>query len=321
MTKPKILITGANGQIGQVLSVQLAKKYGKEQILRTDLAQNDDGLLPYKSLDVLDKSRMAQIVEQHQITQIYHLAALLSASGEKNIHKTWDINFNGLVHVLDVAKEFSVDRVFFPSSIAVYGSGFNKSFTAQNDFRNPSTMYGITKVAGESWGNYYWMKYGLDVRSIRYPGIIGYQSLPGGGTTDYAVDIFHEALKSEKYTCFLESATRLPMIYMDDAIRATIELMEASTENISVRTSYNLQGLSFTPAELAEEIRKHRPNFTIEYHPDFRQEIAAQWPEIMDDQLARNDWSWKPAFDLSEMTKDMILNLSKKYNKDYVEPN
>ena len=314
----KILITGAGGQIGQVLSTTLADRYGKAAVVVSDLSEENSSDLTYEQLDVLDRKKMEEIVSKHGINQIYHLAALLSATGEKNIHLTWDINFNGFINVLEVARKYELDRIFYPSSIAVYGTDFDKTNTPQNAFRNADTMYGISKVAGESWAYYYWKKYGMDIRSIRYPGIIGYQSMPGGGTTDYAVDIFHQAIKEGKYSCFLEAGARLPMIYMDDAIRATIELMEAESDNLSVRTSYNLQGMSFTPEELADEIKKHLPDFSIEYTPDYRQQIAEQWPQKMDDSAARRDWAWSPEFDLANMARDMIKQLSKKYNEQHV---
>ncbi len=314
----KILITGAGGQIGRVLSTALAERYGEDAVVISDLAEQGYGGFNYEKLDVINRDRMEEIVEQHGITHIYHLAALLSASGEKDIHLTWDINFNGFINVLEVAKKQNLKRVFYPSSIAVYGTDFDKKNTPQNAFRNPDTMYGISKLTGESWAYYYWKNYGLDIRSLRYPGIVGYQSMPGGGTTDYAVDIFHQALKDGRYNCFIDSDTRLPMIYMDDAIRATIELMEADADRLTVRTSYNLQGMSFAPAELAEELRKHLPNFEMHYQPDYRQKIAEQWPQQMDDSAARKDWDWKPDYDLKHMTKDMITHLSKKYKEQHV---
>ncbi|HKK87941.1 MAG TPA: NAD-dependent epimerase/dehydratase family protein [Saprospiraceae bacterium] len=314
----KILITGAGGQIGRVLSSTLAEQYGQNAVVISDLADKGYGGLTYEQLNVLDRARMEKIVERHGITQIYHLAALLSATGEKDIHLTWDINFNGFINVLEVAKKHSLQRIFFPSSIAVYGSDFDKANTPQNAFRNADTMYGISKVAGESWANYYWKKYGMDIRSIRYPGIIGHQSMPGGGTTDYAVDIFHQAIQHGEYNCFLQADARLPMIYMEDAIRATIELMQADPDQLTIHTSYNLQGMSFTPEELASEIKNDLPHFQMTYQPDYRQQIAEKWPQKMDDSAARNDWNWKPKFDLTHMTKDMIKHLSKKYKEQHV---
>ena len=320
----KILITGAGGQIGQVLSKALAEKYGIENVVLSDIRDEHLAGYTYEKIDVTNRDRLTEVVRKHEITQIYHLAALLSASGERDIHLTWKINFDGFINVLEVMRVEKLDRLFYPSSIAVYGTDFETLNTPQNAYRNPSTMYGISKVAGESWAQYYWSRYKVDSRSIRYPGIIGYQSLPGGGTTDYAVDIFHQAIKTGKYDCFLSPSTSLPMIYMRDAIRATLELMAAPVENISVRNSYNLNGVSFTPAELAAEISLHIPNFEIEYNPDARQLIAETWPQSMDDSKATKDWGWKEEYDLSLMVKDMISNLNRIYNLDksnYVESN
>jgi nucleoside-diphosphate-sugar epimerase len=250
---------------------------------------------------------------KYKITQIYHLAAILSANGEKLPLNTWDINMKSFFNVLEVSRLNQVDKVFFPSSIAVYGNDAPKIKTPQDYVLAPSTVYGISKVAGENWANYYYERYNLDIRSIRYPGVIGYQTLPGGGTTDYAVDIFHKAVKNEEFECFLKATTVLPMIYMDDTIRATIELMESPKENISVRTSYNLSGISFSPEELAKSIQNIYPDFKIFYKPDFRQKIAESWPSSIDDSNARTDWNWKPQFDIDTMTNVMIAELEKKY--------
>jgi nucleoside-diphosphate-sugar epimerase len=307
---PNILVTGANGQIGTVLTRALRRKYGHDWVLATDIRKEITDHDHYEFLDILNPVRFREILGDYKITQIYHLAAILSANGEYNPEKTWNINFNGLMTILKAGMEFNLDRIFFPSTIAVFGDTTPKLNTAQDVPMLPTTVYGMSKVSGELWCNYIFNRYGFDVRSIRYPGIIGHDSLAGGGTTDYAVEIFPAAIKGEKYTCFLNKDTRLPMMYMDDAIRATIELMEVPKKKISVRTSYNLAAMSFTPEELGEEIKKHFPEFKINYKPDFRQDIAASWSESIDDSLARKDWGWKPEFDLAAMTKDMIEKLS-----------
>lgn len=307
--EPKILVTGANGQIGRVLTEELRIKYGTNAVLATDITKLSVTVEPFEFLDILNIQRLREIIIDHGINQIYHLAAILSANGEWNPLKTWNINLNGLLSVLDLAREFNMQKVFFPSTIAVFGTTTPRINTAQDVPLLPSTVYGISKATGELWCNYYFKRYGVDVRSLRYPGIIGWQSLPAGGTTDYAVEIFHAALKDKQYTCFLKEDTRLPMMYMDDAIKATIDLMEAPSETISVRYSYNLAAMSFTPAEIASEIQKHIPEFSISYEPDFRQDIAASWSETIDDSVARNDWNWKPKYDLPSMTKDMLDHL------------
>ncbi len=310
MTETKILILGANGQIGTVLAQALRTKYGHESVITSDLNTPVKSNGPHEILNVLDVQKLNDIIQQYKITQIYHLAAILSAKGEKEPMVTWKINMDGLMNVLNVCVEKKISRLFYPSTIAIYGPSTPKQMTAQEASFIPTTVYGISKLAAENWCNYYYLRYGLDVRSIRYPGVIGWQSAPGGGTTDYAVEIFHEALKNKQYTCFLESNTRLPMIYMDDCIRATLELMDAPSDQITVRTSYNLTGMSFTPAEIASEIKKHIPEFEIKYNPDFRQAIAASWTESIDDSKAREDWNWKPKFNLENMTKDMIKQLT-----------
>ena len=313
MSKEKILIIGANGQIGAVLSAALRDHFGFANVVATDIRDValQDGL--FEILDVLDAAALANLVERRQITQIYHLAAILSAKGEAIPLKTWDINMNGLFNVLEVAREKNVKKVFYPSSIAVFGSDIPRQNTPQNAILKPTTVYGMSKVAGELWSQYYFQRYGLDVRSVRYPGVIGYQSDPGGGTTDYAVEIYHYAVKGKPYACFLAKNTGLPMIYMDDAIRATLELMDAPAENIKVRTSYNLAGMSFSPGEIAESIGQEVPGFTVLYQPDFRQKIAESWPESIEDTPARNDWGWQPKYDLDSMTKDMLFHLQEKY--------
>lgn len=309
MAQTRILITGANGQIGRVLTEELRKLHGNDAILATDITKLPVTVEPFEFLDILNSQRLKEIVHDHNITQIYHLAAILSANGEWNPIKTWNINLNGLLSILEIAREREMDKIFFPSTIAVFGNTTPRINTSQDVPLLPTTVYGMSKCTGELWCNYYHQRYGVDVRSLRYPGIIGWQSLPAGGTTDYAVEIFHAALKSGHYECFLAENTRLPMMYMSDAIKATIDLMNASKESIAIRSSYNLAAMSFTPAEIASEIRKHIPNFTITYKPDFRQGIAASWSESIDDRKARQDWNWNPSYDLASMTSDMLLHL------------
>ncbi len=309
MSKPKILVTGANGQIGRVLTEALRNTYGDDAVLATDITKLVATQDPFEFLDVLNQQRLQEIVEDYGINQIYHLAAILSANGEWNPIKTWNINLNGLLAVLELAREKEMEKVFFPSTIAVFGNTTPRVNTPQDVPLLPTTVYGMSKTTGELWCNYYHLKYGLDVRSVRYPGIIGWQSLPAGGTTDYAVEIYHAALKDGHYECFLEHDTRLPMMYMADAIKATIDIMQAPKEQIKLRYGYNLAAMSFTPDEIAAEIRKHVPNFTISYKPDFRQAIAKSWTESIDDAIARDQWNWKPQYDLSSMTVDMIKNL------------
>jgi nucleoside-diphosphate-sugar epimerase len=309
MTNPKILVTGANGQIGRVLTQELRRLYGRESVLATDITKLQEDVEPFEFLDILNNQRLREIVEDHKINQIYHLAAILSASGEWNPIKTWNINLNGLLAILELAKEKEMDKVFFPSTIAVFGNTTPRINTPQDVPLLPATVYGMSKSSGELWCSYYHTKYDLDVRSLRYPGIIGWQSLPAGGTTDYAVEIFHAALKEGHYECFLEENTRLPMMYMDDAIKATVDLMMAPKDKISIRYGYNLAAFSFTPAEIATEIQKHIPDFTISYKPDFRQAIASSWTESIDDSMARKDWSWQPKYSLATMTVDMIAQL------------
>ncbi|MEM6723275.1 MAG: NAD-dependent epimerase/dehydratase family protein [Bacteroidota bacterium] len=312
MESTSILITGANGQLGSALSASLANLFGTEKILSTDIRPRQSGEGPFAILNVLDTEGIEQMIRDHQITEIYHLAAILSAKGEQDPLGTWDINMRGLFNILEAARKTGVQKVFFPSSIAVFGKTTPPNPTPQYTAAEPSTVYGISKQAGENWCQYYWNRYQLDVRSIRYPGIIGHNALPGGGTTDYAVDIYHKAVNDEAFSCFLEADTKLPMIYMDDAIRATIELMQAPVEHISVRTSYNLAGMSFSPKEVYESIRKHKPDFKIAYEPDYRQAIAASWPNRIDDSKAREDWGWQPKYDLDAMTHEMLEQLTRK---------
>lgn len=314
MQKENILITGANGQIGTVLSQKLMDVYGDDHVLTTDIGHLDNIHGRFEKLDILDTGRLQELLEKYGITQIYHLASLLSASGEKNPMKTWNVNFNGLLNILEVSRAKGIKKVFFPSSIAVFGDTTPKEFTPQDVPLLPDTVYGIGKVAGELWCNYYHKRYGLDVRSVRYPGIIGYQSLPGGGTTDYAVEIFHKAVKGEKFVCFLREDTKLPMMYMDDAINATLQLMEAPAEKVKLRYGYNIAAFSFTPEELYLKIKKYYPDFQIEYRPDFRQAIADSWVKEIDDSKAREDWGWKPQYDFDMMVEDMIKHLSRQYS-------
>lgn len=310
---PKILITGANGQIGQVLTQALRQRYGTQNVLATDITKIDQNE-PFEFLDILNTQRLYEIVDDYQITQVYHLAAILSASGEWNPLKTWNINLNGLLTVLELAREKQLDKVFFPSTIAVFGSTTPRIDTPQDVPLLPSTVYGISKSTGELWCQYFFSRYGVDVRSLRYPGIIGWQSLPGGGTTDYAVEIYHEALKTGSYECFLNHDTRLPMMYMDDAIKATIQLMEAEASRLTVRYGYNLSAMSFAPEDMVTEIKKHIPGFSVTYKPDFRENIARSWTESIDDSKAREDWDWKPDFDLARMTEDMLHHLRIQYS-------
>ncbi len=305
----KILITGANGQLGRVLAARLRAKYGKDNVLATDIKEPDFDNYPFEFLDILNMKRFAEVIKDHKITQIYHLAAILSANGEWDPKKTWNVNFNAVLNILAITEEAGIKRFFFPSTIAVFGKTTPRQMTPQHCPLLPETVYGISKATGEYWCNYFYKRYKLDVRSLRYPGIIGYQSLPEGGTTDYAVEIFHAAIKGEKYMCFLDADTRLPMMYIEDAIRGTIELMDDKHENISIRSSYNLAAMSFTPNEIYQEIKKHYPNFEIEYKPDFRQKIAESWTESIDDSYARKDWNWNHQYDLQEMVKTMIKEL------------
>jgi nucleoside-diphosphate-sugar epimerase len=309
MKKEQILVIGANGQIGSVLVAHLRSIYGEDHVLASDI---HSPLFPsgrFTKLDATNAQDLAAVVHKNNITQIYHLAAILSAKGEQDPMFTWDVNMRSFFNVLETARIFDVKKVFFPSSIAVFGAHATSQNTPQWSALDPTTVYGISKVAGENWAQYYFQRYGLDIRSVRYPGIISYQSLPGGGTTDYAVDIFHKAVNHEHFECFLKKDSRLPMIYMDDVLKGTLQLMEAPADQVKVRTSYNLASISFTPEELANEIKKHQPDFSISYNPDFRQAIADSWPDSIDDSAARTDWGWSPDFDLAAMTKEMLTRL------------
>ncbi len=314
MLKEKILVIGASGQIGVELTMALRKMYGNANVVASDLREQNpllEGTGPYVSLDVMNKEMLHVQVIRQNITQIYLLAAILSATGEKNPNLAWNLNMQGLLNVLDIAREEKLTKVYWPSSIAVFGPTSPKENCPQQTIIEPTTVYGISKYAGEFWCNYYHQRFGVDVRSLRYPGLISYKSAPGGGTTDYAVEIYHDALADGKYECFLKEDTYLPMMYMPDAIRATIELMEAPKSEISIRTSYNLGGMSFSPKEIAASIQKHIPDFTIQYKPDYRQQIADSWPQSIDDTVANRDWGWKTEYDLDAMTADMLLNLRK----------
>ncbi|CAM3328521.1 Threonine 3-dehydrogenase [Flavobacterium longum] len=310
----RILIIGACGQIGTELTHKLRKIYGVENVIASDIRKLNNDVVnsgPFEVVNALDYNQIQHLIEQYDIDEVYLMAALLSATAEKNPAFAWDLNMNSLFHVLNLAKAGKIKKIFWPSSIAVFGPTTPKHNTPQYTIAEPSTVYGISKQAGERWCEYYNHIFGVDVRSIRYPGLISWTTPPGGGTTDYAVDIYHKALEDGKYECFLSEETALPMMYMDDAIRATIEIMQAPAENIKIRSSYNLSGISFTPKEIAAEIKKHIPDFAITYKPDFRQQIADSWPASIDDSSARKDWGWKHEFDLQEMTKVMLENLSK----------
>ena len=311
MTKNKILITGARGQVGSVLYLELSEKYGKDNIVASDIKEMPAAQV-FELLDVTDIEAMNTVVQKHGITEIYHLAAILSAKGEQDPLWTWELNLQGLFNVLEASRKHQVQKIFFPSSIAVFGHKSKLIVAPQASITDPSTVYGMSKVAGEYWCQYYHNKYGLDIRSVRYPGVIGYQSMAGGGTTDYAVEIFQYVLTNQEYSCFLEKDTRLPMIFMEDAIRATFEIMDAPKENINIRTSYNISGLNFTPEELVQAIHAHHPDFRCSYVPDFRQKIAESWPQKIDDTEAMVDWGWKASYDLPKLVSSMFENLPKK---------
>ena len=312
MVKDKILVIGASGQIGVELTLALRKIYGNANVIASDLREQNpllEGTGPYVSLDVMNKEMLHVQVIRQNVTQIYLLAAILSATGEKNPNLAWNLNMQGLLNVLDIAREEKLHKVYWPSSIAVFGPTSPKINCPQQTIIEPITVYGISKYAGEFWCNYYHQRWGVDIRSLRYPGLISYKSAPGGGTTDYAIEIFYGANENKKYECFLKEDTYLPMMYMPDAIKATIELMEAPADKISIHTSYNISGMSFSPKEIAASIQEHIPEFRISYKPDYRQNIANSWPQSIDDSIARNDWGWQQDYDLKAMTKDMLMNL------------
>jgi len=307
-----ILIIGACGQIGSELTQKLRENYGNDNVIASDIREGNEELMssgPFEILDATDKEGILKVIQKYQVTQVYLMAAMLSATAEKHPQKAWELNMNSLLGVLELAKEKHIKQVFWPSSIASFGPTSPKINTPQQTIMEPSTVYGISKLAGEHWCNYYHNKYGVDVRSIRYPGIISWKTKPGGGTTDFAVDIYFKAIENKSYECFLSKDTRLPMMYMQDAIDATIKIMQTDAANIKTRTAYNLAAISFTPEEMATEIKKHIPTFKITYKTDFRQQIADSWPQVIDDAEARQDWNWKHQFDLELMTTEMLKNL------------
>lgn len=311
MEKQKILVIGAGGQLGSELTAALRRRHGRENVIATDI-KDPGGMASegfFQILDVLDQKKLSEVIHRNEITQIYHLAAVLSATGEKNPRFAWQLNMNGLIHVLDASVEHKVQKVYWPSSIAVFGPTTPRQLTPQDTIMDPTTIYGISKLAGERWCDWYHRRHGVDVRSLRYPGLIGYRSKAGGGTTDYAVDIFFKALQENKYTCFLKPDTYLPMMYMDDAIKATLDLMDAPAGKVKVRSSYNISAMSFCPAEIAALIARQIPGFSITYEPDFRQAIADTWPQSVDDSRARMDWGWQPGFGLEEMVSDILSKL------------
>lgn len=314
----KILIIGACGQIGTELTLKLRSLFGNENVVASDIREGSEELMqsgPFEIVNAMEYDSIAGVIERYDINEVYLMAAMLSATGEKFPAKAWELNMESLFNLLNLAKEQKITKLFWPSSIAVFGPTTPKENTPQETVMEPSTVYGMSKQAGERWCEYYFNKYGVDVRSIRYPGIISWKTKPGGGTTDYAVEIYHEALQEGKYTSFLNETTELPMMYMDDAIKATIQIMEAPAENIKIRSSYNLSAMSFTPEDIAEEIKNSIPEFEISYEEDFRQAIADSWPKSIDDSRARNDWNWEHKFDLKEMSKQMLESLSNIYHK------
>lgn len=313
MSHTRILIVGANGQLGTELAAALAARHGDDAVVTSDIAPQ--GKLPqlrHERLDVTDAAALAEVVRRHRITQVYQLAAALSATGEGKPLWAWHLNMQGLLNVLELARAEKLERVFWPSSIAAFGPTTPRDDTPQRTVMEPATVYGVSKLAGEGWCRWYHANHGVDVRSLRYPGLISWKSPPGGGTTDYAVEIFHAALREGRYTCFLEADQALPMMYMPDALRATLELMEAPAERIRERGSYNLAGVSFTPAQIAAEIAKRVPGFRVDYAPDYRQEIAATWPRSVDDAPAREDWGWRPRYELGALVEDMLANLGQR---------
>ena len=308
----KSLVIGANGQIGSDLVEGLAQRIGAENVIASDIREGNHGEVQFVYLDILDAPKLKTIIEEHNVGTVYLLAALLSATAEQNPMFAWKLNMEGLFNVLELAKEGAIDQIFWPSSIAVFGPTTPRENTPQTTVMEPTTVYGISKQAGERWCEYYHNKYGVDVRSIRYPGLISYKAEPGGGTTDYAVAIYYKALQEGKYECYLKSDTYLPMMYMEDAIKATIDLMQAEESDIKIRSSYNLAGISFSPVEIAEEIKKHLPDFSISYQPDYRQNIADSWPKSIDDSKAQEDWGWKNSYELDTMTAEMLKGLKRK---------
>ncbi|WP_010249434.1 NAD-dependent epimerase/dehydratase family protein [Myroides injenensis] len=314
----KILIIGACGQIGSELTLKLRGIYGNDNVIASDVREGNEALMtsgPFEILNAMDFDAVSKVVDKYNIDEVYLMAALLSATAEKNPAFAWDLNMNSLFHVLNLAKEGKIKKIFWPSSIAVFGPTTPRVNTPQYTVMEPSTVYGISKQTGERWCEYYFNKFGVDVRSIRYPGLISWTTPPGGGTTDYAVDIFYKAIEDKHYNCFLSEKSALPMMYMDDALNATVGIMQADKEDVKIRSSYNLGGISFTPEEIYAEIKKHIPDFTIEYNPDFRQAIADSWPASIDDSAAQKDWGWKHKYDLASMTNVMLENLEKVLTK------
>jgi nucleoside-diphosphate-sugar epimerase len=310
--KTRILIIGASGQIGTELTAFLRKKHGSHKVIASDIKEGSEQMMgngPFEIMDAMDYDAVQDVVINHEITEVYLMAAMLSATAEKFPMRAWNLNMNSLFNVLNLARDKKIEKVFWPSSIAVFGPTTPKLDTPQRTIMEPSTVYGISKQTGERWCSYYHEKYGVDVRSIRYPGLISHKTAPGGGTTDYAIDIFHKALKHGKYTCFLKGDTTLPMMFIDDAIRATVDIMDAKPKEVKIRSGYNLAAMSFNPEEIATSIRKYVPDFEISYKPDFRQEIADSWPQSIDDSEARTDWGWNHQFSLDDMTQTMIENL------------
>jgi len=316
-TQTKILVTGAAGQIGSELTPLLRKKFGPENVLATDIKAdippvlNDSG--PYEKLDVTNPARLKEVIKKYQLNTIYHMSAILSATGEKNPQLAWNVNISGTHNILEASRKLNVKKIFVPSSIAVFGPETPKELTPQETVLKPKTMYGLTKVAGELLCDYYVQHYRVDIRGCRYPGIISYETLPGGGTTDYAIAIFYAAIKYKKYTCFVNKNTMLPMMYMPDCLKATINIMEADFSRLEHHSDFNIAGMSFKVEELAAEIKKHIPDFKVDYKPDYRQEIADSWPKSIDDSAARKEWNWHPAYDLASMTKDMLAVLQKRH--------
>lgn len=309
-----ILILGACGQIGTELTMVLRQKYGNDVVVASDIREGSGPLMesgPFELLDATNYEAIEDVVMHYEIQEVYLMAAMLSATAEKFPMRAWNLNMNSLFNILNLGKDKKIDKIFWPSSIAIFGPNTPKEHTPQHTLMEPSTVYGISKQSGERWCEYYYKKFGVDVRSLRYPGLISWKTSPGGGTTDYAVEIYHKALEEKAYSCFLSERTKLPMMYMDDAIRATISLMDANAGNLTVRSSYNLGAISFTPSEIAQSIKNHIPDFEISYVPDFRQQIADSWPSSIDDSMAREDWGWKPTFDLNRITSEMLENLKK----------
>lgn len=315
MPKDKILIIGANGHIGTALTKALRQNYGHDNVIASDMHLPTDGnnYLPFEILNATDAAKLSYVVERYRITHIFHLAALKSGKSELNPLETWNVNMNGLFNVLEVARHHKVKKVFFPSTIAVFGSNTPRINTPQDTIRTPETVYGMSKVAGENWCSYYSKRYGVDVRGIRFPGIVGNRTVLSGNVSDYAIDIFHKAMKGETFECYLKENTRLPMVYIDDAIRGILELMDAPASKITIRSSYNITGASFSPSELYEEIKKHIPSFKIVYKPDFRQAVADSYPESVNDATAKNDWGWTPQYDLPKIVETMLGIMKKMY--------